>query len=274
MLDAVAVAVVVAVALARQAGRLLEHPGSCEDAAAVLGTQAAVADGQAMLEALERYEAIGASWCVARASARLRELDGKRTRRQRHAAYQASRAKHDDLSAAFPRARLLPGAIRRLVPRVSPRGPRDQPRGRLSATRAVVGIPASSRNLALTSCEGATVSPVCAWWCCRTIGAVGVSVYVDHAFALGDWGRWSGGGHLQADTLGELHEFADRIGLRREWLQSKPGRPERDHYDLTRAGRELAVKLGAICEDRRAGTRRRQAVRHARRTSTRVPAPD
>jgi hypothetical protein len=89
MLDAVAVAV--AVALARQAGRLLEHPGSCEDAAAVLGTQAAVADGQAMLEALERYEAIGASWCVARASARLRELDesapgGSATPRTRHRA--------------------------------------------------------------------------------------------------------------------------------------------------------------------------------------------
>jgi Protein of unknown function (DUF4031) len=88
-----------------------------------------------------------------------------------------------------------------------------------------------------------------------------LSVYVDHAFAAGDWGRWSGGGHLQADTVQELHEFAARIGLRREWFQSKPGRPEHDHYDLTRTGRELALRLGAISEDRRSSTRRRQAIR-------------
>lgn len=100
-----------------------------------------------------------------------------------------------------------------------------------------------------------------------------LSVYVDHAFAVGDWGRWSGGGHMQADTLGELHEFADRVGLRREWFQSKAGRPENDHYDLTRAARELAIELGAISEDRRAGTRRRQAIRLARRASSRLPSP-
>jgi hypothetical protein len=94
-----------------------------------------------------------------------------------------------------------------------------------------------------------------------------MSVYVDHAFAVGDWGRWSGGGHLQADTLDELHAFAARIGMRREWFQTKPGRPENDHYDLTRALREHAVSLGAMPEDRRAGTRRRQAIREARRAS-------
>jgi hypothetical protein len=96
-----------------------------------------------------------------------------------------------------------------------------------------------------------------------------LSVYVDHAFAAGDWGRWSGGGHLQADTLAELHAFASRLGLRREWFQSRPGRPENDHYDLTRARRDLAVKLGAITEDRRAGTRRRRAVRLARQAPSR-----
>lgn len=91
-----------------------------------------------------------------------------------------------------------------------------------------------------------------------------MSVYVDHAFAFGDWGRWSGGGHLQADTLEELHAFAGRLGMRREWFQSKSGRPDKDHYDLTRAGRELALRLGAVSEDRAAGTRRRQGVRLAR----------
>lgn len=91
---------------------------------------------------------------------------------------------------------------------------------------------------------------------------------------MGDWGRWTGGGHLQADTLDELHEFAERIGLRREWFQSKPGRPENDHYDLTRAGRDLALELGAIAEDRTGGARRRQAIRHARRASRAVVSPD
>lgn len=92
-----------------------------------------------------------------------------------------------------------------------------------------------------------------------------MSVYVDHAFAAGDWGRWTGGGHLQADTLEELEDFARGLGLRPEWLQSKPGRPEKDHYDLDARRRELALRLGAIPEERRAGARRRRAQREARR---------
>lgn len=92
-----------------------------------------------------------------------------------------------------------------------------------------------------------------------------MTVYVDHAFAVGDWGRFSGGGHLQADTPEELHAFAARIGLRREWFQSASGRPDKDHYDLTQAGREAALALGAVAEDRREGTRRRRALREARR---------
>jgi hypothetical protein len=98
-----------------------------------------------------------------------------------------------------------------------------------------------------------------------------LSVYIDNAFAVGDWGRWSGGGHLQADTLEELHEFADRLGLRREWFQSKPGRPENDHYDLSGRGRERALELGAIDEDRTSGARRRQAVRRARQSLENLP---
>ncbi|MBV9944095.1 MAG: DUF4031 domain-containing protein [Solirubrobacterales bacterium] len=74
--------------------------------------------------------------------------------------------------------------------------------------------------------------------------ALRLTVYVDNAFAIGDWGRWTGGGHLQADTPEELHEFAGRIGLRREWFQAKPGRPENDHYDLTRQGREAPSNSG------------------------------
>jgi hypothetical protein len=94
-----------------------------------------------------------------------------------------------------------------------------------------------------------------------------LGVYVDHAFAAGDWGRWTGGGHLQADTLEELHAFAERLGLRREWFQTTPGRPENDHYDLGRRGRERALELGAIAEDRASGARRRRAIRQARQAA-------
>lgn len=93
-----------------------------------------------------------------------------------------------------------------------------------------------------------------------------MSVYVDHAFAFGEWGRWSGGGHLQADSVAELHAFAERLGLRRGWFQSTPGRPEKDHYDLTEAGRLLAIGHGAVPEDRRAGVHRRRMARGERPT--------
>jgi hypothetical protein len=58
--------------------------------------------------------------------------------------------------------------------------------------------------------------------------------------------RWS---HLTADTQEELHEFAARLGLRREWFQ--PGRPLGGqpspfwHYDLTAGKRAQALRLGA-----------------------------
>jgi Ser/Thr protein kinase RdoA (MazF antagonist) len=88
-----------------------------------------------------------------------------------------------------------------------------------------------------------------------------MAVYVDDAFVAADWGRWTGGGHLQADTLEELHAFAARLGLRRAWFQSRPGRPDRDHYDLTREGRDAAIRAGAIPETARAGVIRRRALR-------------
>jgi hypothetical protein len=90
-----------------------------------------------------------------------------------------------------------------------------------------------------------------------------MAVYVDDAFQ-GDWGRWTGGGHLQADTLEELHEFAQRLGMPRRWFQSRRGRPEKDHYDLTCARRDRAILLGAIQEPVEDGTRRRRAQREAR----------
>lgn len=92
----------------------------------------------------------------------------------------------------------------------------------------------------------------------------GMAVYVDDAFVHADWGRWTGGGHLQADSLEELNAFAERLGLRPEWLQTRPGRPDRDHYDLHRAGRDAAILMGAIPETAREGVIRRRALRPRR----------
>jgi hypothetical protein len=90
-----------------------------------------------------------------------------------------------------------------------------------------------------------------------------MSVYVDDGFVQGDWGRWTGGGHMQADSLEELNAMAGRLGMRREWLQSRPGRPWRDHYDLPRAQREQAIQLGAIPITWREAARRNIAARRA-----------
>jgi hypothetical protein len=86
-----------------------------------------------------------------------------------------------------------------------------------------------------------------------------MTVYVDDAFE-GDWGKWSGGGHLQADDPDELHDFATRIGLKPSWFQTRPGRPERDHYDLTASRRRMAVLCGAREETAAEGSRRRRGT--------------
>lgn len=54
----------------------------------------------------------------------------------------------------------------------------------------------------------------------------------------------SGSCHLTTDShVDELHEFAARLGLRREWFQEHPIMP---HYDLTPGRRAHALRLGAI----------------------------
>ncbi len=55
--------------------------------------------------------------------------------------------------------------------------------------------------------------------------------------------RWS---HLVADTDAELHAFAARLGMRREWFQHKPARPHQAHYDLPERARGEALALGAV----------------------------
>src|SRR5215510_7618383 len=60
-------------------------------------------------------------------------------------------------------------------------------------------------------------------------------------------------GHLVSDTsIEELHEFAARLGLRREWFQTK----SIPHYDLTGAAYELAIEYGAVLVSSREIVRR------------------
>jgi hypothetical protein len=67
-----------------------------------------------------------------------------------------------------------------------------------------------------------------------------VAVYVD---ALRDYG-WRHGPscHLIGDSVEELIEFAESMGMRREWFQAK----STPHFDLTADGRAAAVSMGAI----------------------------
>lgn len=48
--------------------------------------------------------------------------------------------------------------------------------------------------------------------------------------------------HMIADTVGELHAMADRLGLRRGWFQRPASGP---HYDLSLTRRQQAVAFGA-----------------------------
>lgn len=71
-----------------------------------------------------------------------------------------------------------------------------------------------------------------------------MAVYVDDMLMKATVGnitsRWS---HLIADTDEELHRFARKLGLRREWAQY-PG-TAKSHYDLTERKRLLAIERGA-----------------------------
>lgn len=50
--------------------------------------------------------------------------------------------------------------------------------------------------------------------------------------------------HMTADSDGELHAMADRIGVARKWHQ-RAGTPY-SHYDICLSKRAEAVKAGAV----------------------------
>lgn len=69
-------------------------------------------------------------------------------------------------------------------------------------------------------------------------------VYVDPLVDCLQTPRWRHrqSSHLVADTLTELHTFAERIGLKRSWFQDK----SLPHYDLSPGMRRTAIAHGVI----------------------------
>lgn len=75
-----------------------------------------------------------------------------------------------------------------------------------------------------------------------------MSVYVDTPMPTGNpkfKGKWA---HLTADDQAELHEFAEKLGLKRSWYQI----PEvsMPHYDISAGKYRRAIALGAVHIDR------------------------
>lgn len=89
-----------------------------------------------------------------------------------------------------------------------------------------------------------------------------MTVYVDDARIAWRGKRWC---HLQADTIEELHAFAESIGLKREWFQ-EGSRPEADHYDVSESLRERAVAEGAVEETTAEGSARGRVARLERQS--------
>ena len=85
-----------------------------------------------------------------------------------------------------------------------------------------------------------------------------MSVYVDNMQAT--FGRMKMC-HMIADTLDELNEMADTIGVARKWIQNS--RCGMTHYDVCLSKRALAIKAGAIEIDRRTLVDKMREVREA-----------
>lgn len=66
-----------------------------------------------------------------------------------------------------------------------------------------------------------------------------MAVYVDNYSASY---RGMSMSHMVADTLTELHQMAEQLGLKRSWFQDKGRSP---HYDVCKTKRDRAIGLGA-----------------------------
>lgn len=88
-----------------------------------------------------------------------------------------------------------------------------------------------------------------------------MTVYVDdmHKFPMGNF-RSMKMSHMVADTVKELHEMADKIGVSRAHYQGPP-KTINPHYDICLSKRALAVKHGAKECTMREGLKIMQAMR-------------
>lgn len=77
-------------------------------------------------------------------------------------------------------------------------------------------------------------------------------IYVDELRSYYDKREWS---HMTADTIPELHAFAQSIGVKRCWFHN-PRHHNMPHYDLNPTQRERAVLAGAVEEGFRERARR------------------
>lgn len=71
-----------------------------------------------------------------------------------------------------------------------------------------------------------------------------MSVYIDplRKCSINKEWHWKESCHMFADTLEELHAFAQKIGMKRDWFQNK----RLPHYDLTKTRRKIAIENGAV----------------------------
>jgi len=76
-----------------------------------------------------------------------------------------------------------------------------------------------------------------------------MSVYVDELLGCRRNKNWpyDESCHLLADSVDELHGFAENLRLKRSWFQNK----SLPHYDLTSGMRARAVRAGAVEIDRK-----------------------
>lgn len=88
-----------------------------------------------------------------------------------------------------------------------------------------------------------------------------MTIFVDPAIHYWRRKKWC---HLtsDADSLDELHAFASRLGLKKEWFQDPATmRVSHPHYDITESKRVQAVRLGAIDQTKYEAVCRAQAWR-------------
>ncbi len=87
-----------------------------------------------------------------------------------------------------------------------------------------------------------------------------MTVYVDDPFTRWRGQRWA---HLMADTLDELHAFAQqKLGIPRRAFQDKTSGA---HYDVPEPLRDEAIRLGAVPISRHTDRElMRRVIRNAR----------